>query len=81
MAHFIGKLQGARGTASRLGTKSSGISAAAQGWDIGGRIECNHMDGTDYVTLFLTHGSNNPGNAQCLGMFRIAADGTFEQLP
>ena len=32
MAHFYGKLQGARGEASRLGHKSSGLRATAASW-------------------------------------------------
>ena len=33
MAHFRGVVQGNRGDASRLGSKDSGISVEAQGWE------------------------------------------------
>jgi hypothetical protein len=32
MAHFYGTLQGNRGSASRLGTKASGLVVTAQSW-------------------------------------------------
>lgn len=32
MAHFICKLEGARGEASRLGNKKSGVRTTAAGW-------------------------------------------------
>lgn len=80
MAQYRGTVSGQRGTASRLGSKSSGLTVTANGWDIGARVVVNHEDGRDSVSVFLTHGSNNGGHAQCLGMFRLASDGTFEQI-
>ena len=32
MAHFLGSIQGSRGEASRLGTKSSGLDVTAASW-------------------------------------------------
>jgi hypothetical protein len=59
MARFIGRLQGARGAASRLGSSGSGVVASAGGWEIGGRV---HVwvgeNGKDQVSFWLTAGSN-----------------------
>ena len=77
MAHFIGFLNGrAKTQVSRLGTKSTGISARAQGWDIGGRIDCAHNpnigpDGTDIISLYVTSGSNATTHELYIGSFRI----------
>lgn len=81
MAHFYGSMQGSRGEATRMGTKNSGITAHIRGWDIGANVDVRtDSNGNDVVTVFLTHGSNNPRHAQCLGMFKLADDGTFEQV-
>ena len=62
MARFIGYLKGARGEVSRLGTPSSGITATAQGWNIGGEVTVSvDQDGNDVVEFVLTTGSNDRG--------------------
>ena len=59
MARFIGRLQGARGPASRLGSSGSGVVASAGGWEIGGRLVIRVNEaGKDEVSFFLTAGSN-----------------------
>lgn len=60
MAHFIGHLQGARGPASRLGGKSSGIDATARGWDLGGNVNLQYNEQTeqDSISFTLDAGSN-----------------------
>ena len=59
MARFIGRLQGARGPASRLGSSGSGIVASAGGWKIGGRIHVYvGENGKDQIAFWLTAGSN-----------------------
>ena len=63
MSHFYSSIQGHKGEATRCGTKNSGITAVAKGWDIGGEIECKfsqHLQ-TDVVYLYRTHGSNRGG--------------------
>lgn len=80
MAQFYAETKGNRGIATRTGTKLSGLWAHIRGWHIGARVEMSHVNGEDRLTVFLTHGSSNPGNAQCLGQFRLAEDGTFEQV-
>ena len=54
MSHFYGIMSGARGAATRCGTKSSGIEAHVRGWGIGAKAEVRHMrslgaDGADIV--------------------------------
>ena len=71
MAQFIGYLQGGRGLVSRTGTKNSGLSARAQGWNIGGEcaIVHNSQTGKDEVTFWLTSGSNGGKIAKIIGVF------------
>jgi len=59
MAHFIADIQGNRGPASRLGSKDSGISAHARGWNVGAEVVVRHLDGRDVVFVYATSGSNN----------------------
>jgi len=46
MAHFYGTLQGARGAASRLGHKSSGIRTCAASWSGAIRVEVYYNEET-----------------------------------
>lgn len=80
MAHFRGTLQGARGEASRLGGKGSGLSATAASWE--GRVEVSlyydeskdcdmarvcltqHHGRGVYVELY--NGPLNPANVEAL---------------
>lgn len=61
MAQFYGHMQGNRGTATRMGTKDSGITAHIRGWNVGISITC-HVDdkGNDVCVAHETGGSNNP---------------------
>ena len=72
MAHFIGKLQGRRGSTSRLGDKRKGIHATLNGWNFGLYVELSHEDepdsgngrhgsGRDVVRIYQTNGSNGGG--------------------
>lgn len=60
MAHFYAKAQGNKGPTSRCGTKSSGITATATGWDIGATISIKYDKTleTDVLTLYLTDGTS-----------------------
>ena len=53
MATFIGKVQGPRGVATRLGNSKSGMQVTAAGW--GGAIETKvyQEDGKDYFVVRL----------------------------
>lgn len=42
MAHFLAEIQGARGPASRLGSKQSGISATTASWDGAVTVTIDH---------------------------------------
>ena len=62
MAHFRATIQGTRGEASRLGTKSTGIQASINGWDIGLNVDIIHNEaGQDKILVSLTGGSNQKG--------------------
>lgn len=58
MAQYIGVVQGARGEASRLGTKASGMTATVNGWNVGARVIIQHEDGRDVLYIYQTGGSN-----------------------
>jgi len=54
MSHFYGKMQGARGEATRCGTKSSGITTYAAGWRGAIRVDVSqNEDGLDVFTVYL----------------------------
>lgn len=53
MAHFLGTVQGARGEASRLGHKSSGLTTCAASWQGAVRVELYERDGVDYAHVSL----------------------------
>lgn len=80
MAHFIGYVQGSRGEASRVGTTSSGMSAIARGWDVGGQV-CAYNDdktGMDYVEFSVNGGSNDASRSKTI--LRVWQDGRVEFL-
>lgn len=62
MAHFYASIQGQRGEATKLGSKSSGIQGHIRGWNIGARIQCFvNSKGEDMVQVWITPGSNGAG--------------------
>lgn len=63
MAQFRATIKGNRGTASRLGTKKSGITARINGWNIGARVDILHDEktGKDKIYIYATSGSNGAG--------------------
>lgn len=71
MAQYYANIQGNRGEATRMGTKSSGLSGHIRGWDIGAKVTMvwNKETGEDEVHIRLTSGSNNGKNGKCLGKF------------
>jgi len=60
MAHYRAEIQGMRGEASRLGTKSSGISSHVAGWDIGASVRI-HYDTTLKQNVLTVHVDNGNG--------------------
>lgn len=76
MARFIGSVRGNRGEASRLGTPQSGLSAHAQGWDIGASAYVYvNSKGEDLVRVSINRGSNGHGGDLFLGVFKIKDGG------
>jgi hypothetical protein len=53
MAHFYGTLQGARGQASRLGTRNSGLRVEACSWQGKVVVTMRSRDGVDYAEVSL----------------------------
>jgi hypothetical protein len=58
MSHFYASMKGARGQATRCGSKQSGIFAHIRGWNFGVRVELVHVGGKDAVRLYQTSGTN-----------------------
>jgi hypothetical protein len=83
MAHFIGYLSGSRAERSCLGTKASGITAHAEGWNIGGRVDVSHdtATGRAVVVFTLTHGSNATDPAVPVAAFTFNESGQIVPLP
>lgn len=83
MARFMGTIQGARGEASRLGGESSGITARAQGWNVGVEVRGHATDGNrDIFDVYMNGGSNGSASSRLLGRVTLGADGqpTFEPV-
>ena len=70
MAQFIGTTKGMRGEASRLGSKSSGITTKTNGWDSGVRVVGSHADGKDVFYIYQTAGSNGRNSEVLLGTIK-----------
>jgi hypothetical protein len=60
MAQYYANIQGNRGEATRMGTKSSGLHAHVRGWNIGVRVSVSwdEVNKKDIVTIYQTSGSN-----------------------
>jgi hypothetical protein len=57
MAQFRGTIEGQRGQASRLGSKSSGLRVTANGWNAGVTVIASHVNGHDVFYVYATSGS------------------------
>ena len=71
MAHFIGYTKGNRGEASRLGTKESGLSSEARGWNVGGSVQTYYDKerDCDIVVFYVNSGSNCDNSPRCIGSY------------
>ncbi len=67
MARFRGTMAGNRGQVSRLGTKSSGISAKINGWNSGVNIEARVENDDDVFYIYPTSGSDGYVFNRCIG--------------
>ena len=74
MAHFYGVLQGARGQATRLGHKGSGLSTTAASWQGAVRVELFVKDGVDWAVVGLT-------TWQGAGITKVLYDGPVSGAP
>ena len=79
MSHFYGSMDGsAKTTATRCGTKSSGIGAHIRGWDSGVKVEAVHNPdtGRDSFMISMSGGSNRPNvRNSYLGYIEVDDDG------
>lgn len=76
MAHFYGRMQGARGETTRTGTKASGVSCHVSGWGVGGRAEMFHAATSgDVAELAATSGSNGRYNQITVAEVRAGEGG------
>ncbi len=62
MAHFRGTIQGARGEASRLGGKSSGLQITAASWQGAVCVDLYEKDGVDMARICLALHTNGAGS-------------------
>jgi putative ubiquitin-RnfH superfamily antitoxin RatB of RatAB toxin-antitoxin module len=64
MAHFYGKMKGARGATSRCGTKNSGMTVDVGGWNIGVRVVLTHVEGADRVEIYRKTSAIDPNGVR-----------------
>ena len=84
MAHFYGGVSGkARTTATRLGSKKSGLKVFANGWDSGVDVIDRHEGetGVDEFAIFMTAGSNSSHSKAHLGTVRRNESGELVFTP
>ena len=72
MAHFRGSVQGTRGEASRLGSKISGLTARANGWNSGVTVVAHRDEtrNTDVFEVYATGGSDPRYRAKLIATVR-----------
>jgi len=69
MAQFYASIQGNRGEATRMGTKSSGIKGHIRGYHVGIQVVGRDVDGEDTFDVYLTSGSNGERAGKHIGSF------------
>tara|TARA_Y100000310_G_scaffold237239_1_gene240512 strand:+ start:64 stop:309 length:246 start_codon:yes stop_codon:yes gene_type:complete len=68
MAHYRAEIKGGKGSASRLGHKTTGISSHTCGWESGIRVEGHYdEDLGDIFMVYQTSGSGFKGRSVLLG--------------
>lgn len=77
MSHFYGDLQGSRGSATRCGTRSSGISSHPRGWNVGVKVEGSNCGTYDVFGIDLTRGSNDAERRQPLATVHTDSKGRW----
>ncbi len=66
MSHFYGTLQGSRGTATRCGTKNSGLQTNAAGWRGAIQVTIFEDNGVDRFKVSLVPWQNSGGQSVVL---------------
>lgn len=70
MAHFYASVHGSRETtATKTGTKKSGMSAHVRGWNVGVDVRLSHVNGKDVVQVYRTSGSNGGQTSQLIAEY------------
>jgi hypothetical protein len=80
MAHFYASIQGNRGGATRMGTKTLGMDAHIRGWNLGASV-CLHYDKekeTDILVIEITGGSNGRQSFMHLATVYRTKDGGMQ---
>lgn len=72
MAHYRAEIRGMRGEASRLGTKSSGISGHIAGWDIGASVRIHYDTEKKQNVLFISVDNGNGYDQETIKSFSFA---------
>lgn len=68
MAQFRAVIEGQRGSASRLGSKQSGMTAHVDGWNAGVTVRASvDSEGRDVFTVYQTGGSNRVTSEKLIG--------------
>lgn len=81
MAHFIGGVQGSRGSVTRLGSKDSGIHGFVYGWNVGVQFNIYvDRDGEDVIRIVANGGSNGRQRSLPVGEVKIV-DGVLTFTP
>ena len=75
MAHFYGTLQGARGKATRCGSKGSGIETTAAGWGGAVTVRVYEHDGADCFEVTLHPWQGSGGQSKLLARGALCARG------
>lgn len=76
MAQFRGIVQGNRGEASRLGSKSSGMRTDCDTWDVGVMCHAQHANGQDLINVYRTSGSGSALSTRWIAT--VYPDGTID---
>ena len=66
MSHFYSRTQGARGPATRCGTKSSGVQVVAAGWQGAIKTYVYHKEGRDWYEVTLEPWAGSEGRTQLI---------------
>ncbi len=78
MAQFMAEIQGNKGSVSRLGSKSSGIRAEINGWEVGVSVNAFYNDDLDRdeIEVTVTGGSNHYNDSKTI--FTVSEGGEIK---